>query len=66
MKSPKKPAPKTKLEGEAKKPKLKPTSPKETKNWKNRLITDDDEDDDLDLPIDDLAFDDEFDEDEDF
>lgn len=61
MKTPKKPVKKatTPPTSDAKKPKLKPISSKENKNWKNKL---DEEDDDLDMDLDDVnEFDNEID-----
>ncbi len=50
MKTPKKPVKKvtTESKNDTKKPKLKPLSSKDTKNWKNKL---DNEDDDLDMDL---------------
>ena len=65
MKAPKKPVKKVTPDpkGDTKKPKLKPLSSKDSKNWKNKL---DDEDDDLDLDFDDVnEFDSDLDEDDD-
>ncbi|HEY9560988.1 MAG TPA: hypothetical protein VIR29_09405 [Anseongella sp.] len=63
MKTPKKPtrkiATKGPASGDSKKSKMKPVNSKETKNWKKRVL--DDEDDDFDL-----EFEEDFDEFDDF
>lgn len=76
MKAPKKiinkPAVKGKSsDADSKKPKLKPLNPKESKNWKNKLDDESEDEDDLDLNDDEFgtggsshAFEDNFEDDE--